>query len=479
VPEPLKPGDAVGDYRIESVLGRGGMGTVYLATQERLGRKVALKVISPELAEDREFHDRFLRESQVAASLDHPNVIPVHDAGEADGVLYIAMRYVSGPTLSAMLRERGSLPPEEALRIGEQIAGALDAAHAAGLVHRDVKPANVLLAEPGGHAYLCDFGLAKRTASVAVTSAGVFLGTADYSAPEQIDGRPLDGRADVYSLGCMLFHCLAGRPPYVRDTELAVLHSHLHDPPPSLASVRPDLPPALDSVIARATAKDPDDRYATAGALAGAMRGALGAAQAGETRAAPVAKPRRSRRRLLLTLLAVLAAAGGIAGGLIATRGGSSTPHSPPPLSLPAFVDRVETALEESSSARQAVGGAVSAGFACALMPPEAASRIGQATDARQRTLASLAAVHAPAAGTRSLALLRQALRRSVEADRHYRDGFLALPASVHCPLPGNAGFRLASAADARATTAKQQFVKAFDPLARRFGGRIWSAGEF
>ena len=194
-------------------------------------------------------------------------MIPIYDADEVDGVLYLAMRYVSGQSLQALLRERGRLSPEETLRIAEQIGSALDAAHRAGLVHRDVKPANILLAEPGDHAYLCDFGLAKRTSSKGVTRTGFFLGTVDYCAPEQIQGRPLDGRADVYSLGGVLFHCLAGQPPYTGETEFAVLHAHLTDPPPAVSSVRPDLPAALDEVLASAMAKDPDDRHPSASAL--------------------------------------------------------------------------------------------------------------------------------------------------------------------------------------------------------------------
>jgi len=314
MPRPVNPGDTFGGYRIEALLGRGGMGTVYLAEQERLGRKVALKVISPELADDPDFRRRFLRESQLAASLDHPNVIPIYDADEVGDVLYLAMRYVEGPSLLALVRQRGSLPPDETLRIAEQIGGALDAAHRAGLVHRDVKPANILVAEPGGHAYLCDFGLAKRTSSQAVTQAGFFLGTVDYSSPEQIEGRPTDGRADVYSLGCVLFHCLAGRPPYVRDTQLAVLHAQLHDPLPAVAEARPGLPPALDPVLAKATAKDPGDRYATAAELSDALRGAAGGEDdAPATRVAAVASaPRRAGRRwwLLAALLAAVIVGG-------------------------------------------------------------------------------------------------------------------------------------------------------------------------
>jgi serine/threonine protein kinase len=254
-------GETFGSYRIESLLGRGGMGSVYLATHERLGRKVALKVIAPALALDEDFRARFLRESQLAASLDHPNVIPIYDADEIDGVLYLAMRYVNGPSLRELIRERGSLSRDETGRIVEQIGGALDEALGAGLVHRDIKPANILLSQRRDHAYLCDFGLAKRTTSRELTQTGSFLGSVDYCAPEQIQGGPVDGRADVYSLGCVAFHCLAGHAPYLRDTEFAVLQAHLLDPPPVLSGVRADVPIAWDGVVARALAKNPADRY--------------------------------------------------------------------------------------------------------------------------------------------------------------------------------------------------------------------------
>ena len=264
-------GETFGGYAIESLLGRGGMGAVYLATHARLARKVALKVIAPEHAHDEDFRARFLRESQLAASLDHPNAIPIYDAGEADGVLFLAMRYVSGPSLQTLLRARATISAEETLRLAEQIGGALDAAHAAGLVHRDVKPANILLSESGDHAYLCDFGLAKQTRSHGMTQTGSFLGTVDYCSPEQIEGHDVDGRADLYSLGAVLFHCLAGQPPYRRKTEFAVLEAHLRDPTPALSTARPGLPAALDGVLATAMAKFPDVRYASGQELAVAL----------------------------------------------------------------------------------------------------------------------------------------------------------------------------------------------------------------
>jgi predicted Ser/Thr protein kinase len=493
VTERLAPGigETFGGYTIESLLGRGGMGTVYLATHERLARKVALKVIAPELADDEEFRARFLRESQLAASLDHPNVIPIYDADEVDGVLFLAMRYVSGPSLQALLTARGSLSAGEALGIADQIGGALDAAHRAGLVHRDVKPANILLAEHGSHAYLCDFGLAKRAASTAVTQAGAFLGTLDYCAPEQIQGQAVDGRADVYSLGAVLFACLAGRPPYPRETDVAVLQAHLADSPPALSGSRPEFG-ALDPVIARALAKRPEDRYTTAGALAGAARQALASSPAtadpDATRAAPpmpaaetirVAARDRTphRRRILLGAAAVVlvAALGGTLGGFLATRGGGGSKGAET-TALETFVDRLESVLAQSTQGRGQIGNALADGLSCRIAPQEAAGRLQRVIDNRRTVLDRLAGLSSPTAqAAATVRLLRQATNESIEADIHYRDGFRAAPG---CPLPVNQDFLDARAADARASVAKARFVRAFDPLARRFDRRIWSAGE-
>src|SRR4051794_5179428 len=213
-------GEAIGGFRIGSLLGRGGMGAVYLATHERLQRKVALKVLVPELAADAAFRERFIRESQLAALLEHPNVIPIYDADEVDGVLYLAMRYVEGSDLRTVLDDKGMLAPPRTVAIVEQVAAALDAAHGAALVHRDVKPANILLAQPGSQVYLSDFGLAKQRDAAGLTRTGTFMGSVDYCAPEQIEGLPVDGRADIYALGSVLHHCLAGQPPYPRDSEV-------------------------------------------------------------------------------------------------------------------------------------------------------------------------------------------------------------------------------------------------------------------
>jgi predicted Ser/Thr protein kinase len=486
-------GEAFGGYTIESLLGRGGMGAVYLATHERLARRVALKVISPELAHDEEFRARFLRESQLAASLDHPNVIPIYDADEIDGVLFLAMRYVNGPTLQTLLRVRGPLSTAETLHIAEQIGGALDAAHGAGLVHRDVKPANILVAEPGEHAYLCDFGLAKRASSQGMTRTGSFLGSVDYCAPEQIEGRPLDGRADVYSLGGVLFHCLAGQPPYRRETEFAVLNAHLHDPPPALSSVRPDLPRALDGVVVTAMAKHPEVRYSTAGALADAFRAAVSATDSDATRVAPaipaaapaidaptrqLARPRRGGRLVASAILvAALAASGAVA--LLATRTSHKAAKSTPPAaSVRTFVDRIENILRQSGEGRREITAALAAGFSCSISRREAGQRIASVADNRQSILVQLGNLRTPTPqADHVVTLLQAALQQSIEADRHYRDGFIA-DEKTGCPLPTNGDFRRAAQLDTRATAAKMSFAAAFNRLAKPFHGRTWSAGE-
>ena len=253
-------GAHIAGCRIESVAGRGGMGIVYRATQLSLGRPVALKLIAPEHAADSDFRDRFQRESRMAAAIDHPNVIPVYEAGEEDGRLYIVMRWVEGTDLHKELRAHGAIPAPRAAAIVHQVAGALDAAHAGGLVHRDVKPANVLLS--GEHAYLADFGLTRfANAKTNVTTGGHFLGTVDYMAPEQFKPGPSDARADVYALGCVLYAAVTGRPPFIRETVPQTMLAHLHEPPPHASGASPE----LNRVITRALAKDPADRYPSAG----------------------------------------------------------------------------------------------------------------------------------------------------------------------------------------------------------------------
>ncbi len=276
----------VASYQMVEEIGRGGMAVVYRARDVRLGRWVALKVLAEDLARDDAFRRRFIRESRAAATVDHPNIIPIFDAGEAEGVLFIAMRYVGGQDVHSLLNRAGPLPAARAAGIVAQVASALDAAHASGLVHRDVKPANMLLgglAEDGSedHVYLSDFGISKTSqATTNLTLTGQVLGTLNYLAPEQIEGRTVDGRADAYSLACAAFEMLAGAPPFRRDQSLAVMWAQLSAPPPALTSARPDLPGAVDQVMFRGLAKAPEERYPSCRAFAAALQEACGVSSA-------------------------------------------------------------------------------------------------------------------------------------------------------------------------------------------------------
>ncbi len=298
------PGTPFAGYRVDSLVGRGGMGVVYRATDLSLDRPVALKLVAPELTEDDHFRARFLREPRLAASLDHPNVIPIYEAGEHDGQLYLAMRFVEGSDLRSVLEREGRLTPARTVDVLRQVAGALDAAHRRALVHRDVKPANVLIDE-SGHAYLTDFGITKQLGGES-TDTGRLVGTLDYLAPEQIRGDPVDGRTDVYALGCLLYECLSGEPPFRRATEAETLWAHIQEEPPSLKGHA-----ALDPVLRKALAKDREDRFKTCAELIEAAAPALGI-RPPRAPLAPAVLRRRGRRLLaagLLLLAAVMAAA--------------------------------------------------------------------------------------------------------------------------------------------------------------------------
>jgi len=306
----LEPGTAVAGFRIVSLIGEGAMGTVFRAEADD-GQLVALNLLAPSLARDERFRQRFLRESRIAAGLRHPFVASVIASGDANGTLFLAMAYVDGPDLRAVLRREGRLEPERALRILGKVADALDAAHAAGLIHRDVKPANILVegAPPDERAVVCDFGLARHASNAeSLTSDRGFVGTVDYVAPEQVEGRSIDGRVDVYSLGCVLFEVLTGERPFARGNDLATVYAHLSEPPPRVTELRPELPPAMDGVLATALAKDADERYSTAGELVREARKAL------------KPSPRRagSRRRLLATAAAAVLALGALAAAVVA-----------------------------------------------------------------------------------------------------------------------------------------------------------------
>jgi CHASE2 domain-containing sensor protein len=274
----LEPTAIIAGYKIEEIRGRGGMGIVYRASQLALGRPVAIKLIATEHAEDPTFRERFISESRIAASIEHANVIPVYEAGEDDGLLFIAMRLVDGLDLAELLACNGPLEPERAIHMVAQVGGALDAAHARGLIHRDVKPANVLVTvDRPEHAYLTDFGVAVKVGAMSrVTKVGQWVGTLDYLAPEQIRGDALSASADIYALSGLLYHCLTGETPYPRDSEAATMWAHVSAAPPTVSRRRPDLPQELDGVIARGLAKDPAERFLTGAELAAACARALG-----------------------------------------------------------------------------------------------------------------------------------------------------------------------------------------------------------
>jgi DNA-binding beta-propeller fold protein YncE len=312
--------DFVG-YRIEELIGHGGMGVVYRAYDLRLKRPVALKLIAPELALDERFHSRFARETELAMSLEHPNVVPVYDAGDVDGRFYLAMRLVDGADLGALLRSEGALDPARALVICGQVANALDAAHAKDLVHRDVKPSNVLL-DASEHVYMADFGLTRRLEEQgAQPGDGRSVGTPAYLAPEQIEAGRVDGRADVYSLGCLLYECLTGEPPFSQGSRLAMAWAHLEEEPPSASARNSDLPGRVDAVIRKAMAKAPDDRYPTCSALIAAAEEAL------ELRRPPIL---RGRLPLILAAAAILAVAVGALVAALVGRDDGQTAASVP-----------------------------------------------------------------------------------------------------------------------------------------------------
>ncbi|CAG7572114.1 serine/threonine protein kinase [Barrientosiimonas humi] len=359
-------GELVGGNRITGVAGRGAMGVVYRGEQPALGRPVAIKVVNPDLADDPEFRARFEHEARVAGSLDHPHIVPVYAAGEDRGRLYLTMRYVDGTDLATALRRDGPMPPALAVEVVEQVGSALDAAHERGLVHRDVKPANVMLTWRQGrpHAYLTDFGISKVVGAAGPTRTGAAMGTLDYMAPELLVGDPYDGRADVYALGAVLYQALTGRAPFRRETDAARIYAHLNDPVPEDERV----PPALMSVVRRAMAKRPTQRYTTGAELAAAARAALGGQAERRTSSAAAALPYErvaggasgtggpGRRGLLLGGAAGLLAAAGV-GGVLWMRergdgptvggGGSATPTSEPTLPDDEPAGRVDARVAE------------------------------------------------------------------------------------------------------------------------------------
>jgi ABC-type transport system substrate-binding protein/tRNA A-37 threonylcarbamoyl transferase component Bud32 len=343
MPPELSAGTVLADFRIDSPIGEGASGIVYLA-EAADGTRLALKVLAPDLARDERYRRRFLRESRIAASIDHPHIVPTLASGDQDGLLYLAMAYVDGSDLRELVRRDGRLDALRAIDLLAQAADALDAAHAAGLVHRDVKPANILVARTpeGEHVYVCDFGLARYASSASsLTGERGLVGTVDYVAPEQVHGGPIDSRADVYSLGCVLFECLAGTRPFDRETELSVLFAHLNEAPPQITDFRPELPEAMDTVFATALAKSPSDRYPTCTELVADARAALAGS--------PMAR-RRRRRRLLVAAAVVAVAAGAAAGGVLAYHGMSADGPSPAIDLLPGALTLVDASTHRTVS---------------------------------------------------------------------------------------------------------------------------------
>jgi serine/threonine protein kinase len=389
----LAAGSEFAGFRVERTLGHGGMGIVYLAREVRLDRDVALKVIRAELAEDEHFRTRFRDESRTAASIEHPRVVSVFGAGEREGLLYVVMRYVAGRDLGRLISSRGPLPADQAAALIAEVADGLDAVHAAGLVHRDVKPANVLVGDPGPGdemptAFLTDFGLAKIAASTSgLTATGEVIGTIDYMAPEQIEGRRVDARTDVYALGCVLFHAVTGQVPFPERESSSKMWAHMNEPPPPAGRSGH----TLDPVIRRAMAKDPGDRFPSAGdlgrAAVGATRGeavtepehAVGTGEAALAETVPLTvtaptqrQPRRRRRgrrrltRFLIPLLTVLIAAGLTVTALVVVprmNDSSSPPPRPTGITVPSLVgqplDFAEQRLSDLGLDSTEVGGGI------------------------------------------------------------------------------------------------------------------------
>jgi serine/threonine-protein kinase len=340
-------GQEVAGYYIEDIVGKGGMAVVYLALDPRLSRRVALKILNPVLSVDDRFRQRFILESRTVASIEHPNIIPIYEANaDADGVLYIAMRYVDGLDLRRLIYDRGPLPLAQANQIFAQVAAALDAAHAHDLIHRDVKPANILLA--GDHVYLTDFGITKHRTSISgLTQTDQFIGTPRYMSPEQINKEHIDGRADQYALACVVYEALSGRLPFQRDNDIALLWAHLAEQPAPLSELRPELSPEVDEVMARALAKTPEQRYPTCTAFVSALRDAMSGGAPDTVASAPVGMARRLPARpgrlpiIAAALTAAVAALALVVLLVISQRGESwtryqSTPAAPVSFEHPA-----------------------------------------------------------------------------------------------------------------------------------------------
>jgi serine/threonine protein kinase len=514
----------VAGYRLEERLGESDVAVVRLAHDERLDRRVAVKIVSPELAGDAAFRARFLSESRAAAAIGHPHIVPVYEAGDAGGMLYAAMRYAGGGDVRLLLSRLGPLPLAQAWGVIARMASALDAAHGRGLIHRDVKLANILL--DADHVYLSDFGMG-RDLSPEIIAAGQFAGTLDYLAPEQIQGRALDGRADLYSLACAGFELLCGTPPFGQDHGLTVMYSHLYVPPPSASARRPDLPAAVDRVLATALAKNPADRYPSCGQFAGELRIALGlrpggpaptprpsapgrprvpedqpSAGPGEVSPDSVSgpgRPVRHRSRVIALIIAlaavVMVAAVAIGVVLSAKPTGSSSavgkpassspaatsapPSSPAPTPTPtptaALASTQAAAVGEllgsSAATRKALQGAVSEAGDCTNLSG-AVRQIQNAVNQRstEYSQASALSTSAMTDGTIVKTDLTAALHTSLVADKDYL-AWARQQLTLGCvPATQSDAYTAAYNADQQANAAKEAFVQVWDPVAARYG---------
>ncbi|MGH3151106.1 MAG: serine/threonine-protein kinase [Streptosporangiaceae bacterium] len=533
----------IAGYRLEGCIGQGATGAVYLARDGRLGRKVALKVVAPELAGDAAFRARFLGESRAAAALGHPHIIPVYDVGEANGMLYLAMRYVPGGDARSLVSRLGPLDVASARSIVAQVASALDAAHGQGLIHGDVKPASMLVDvgaaggktprragdDLAGHVYLSDFGMSNNPPPGRATAVGQFAGTLDYLAPEQIEGRVLDGRSDLYSLACAGFELLCGTPPFGQDQGETVIFAQLYVPPPAATARRPDLPAAVDPVLARALAKSPADRYATCGQFAEELRTALGLLPDQPDHPAPLRLPEpsgadwrgsrpgpraaepdpaepdswsadlvsrpygpdpRLRRRLSVIMLILALAAAVVVAVVVAhpNRPAPATPavsspaasspaasSAPSPSSGPALATRqaaaVDTLLGSSTAAREVLQGAVRQVGGCSDLSG-AVARIRGVVDQRlgQYTKAAGLSTSALAGGAIVKSDLITALRDSLAADRDYLTWAQQQLNSGCTPAGQSSAFNAADRADQRADSSKEAFVQVWNPVAAKYG---------
>jgi serine/threonine-protein kinase len=427
---PIEIGSDFIGYRVEELIGRGGMGVVYRAYDLRLKRPVALKLVAPSLALDERFRERFARESELVMSLEHPNVVPIHDAGDVEGRVYLAMRFVDGRDLGSLLRAEGALEPARAIAICKQIAAALDAAHARGLVHRDVKPSNVLL-DGSEHVYLADFGLTRRLDDAGSLAGEDFAGgTLAYLAPEQLDGGSVDGSTDVYSLGCVLYECLTGEAVFVRSSRLAVAWAHLEEEPPQAHERRAELPEAIDAVIRRALAKEPGRRYTTCGALVTAAGEALG-----------LGTPRSSRRRTLVLAgaasLGVAAAAAVIAANLAhGARKSAVLPH--PRLSGPNTLARIDPVTKRvAARIRVGLNPVVTAGAGRRVwVYSEGSGTVTEVDTTTSRVLGSTAVSLVPPAGCCGL-YTGPVLAADASGAWFVRGGLVGKAQLVHVPVEG------------------------------------------